>query len=194
MEERIDAPTVAHGPEDSAIVRSALEARLREAFEPHLDAVWLFVRRLGIPEGDVDDVVQDAVVVLAKRLPEITPGSEKSFLFSTAYRMSSDARIKRRRKNEVGADVLGDMRDASPDAGDLLDQRRALAELDDVLEAMPMDLRAVFVLHELEERTMADIAQLMDIAPGTIASRLRRARELFTSSFAHYRRDKEGQA
>ena len=42
---------------------------------------------------------------------------------------------------------------------------------------MPLDLRTVFVLFELEELTMAEIAELLGLAPGTVASRLRRARQ-----------------
>jgi RNA polymerase sigma-70 factor (ECF subfamily) len=44
---------------------------------------------------------------------------------------------------------------------------------------LPMDLRAVFVLFELEELTMMEIATMSDIPPGTVASRLRRARQAF---------------
>lgn len=42
-----------------------------------------------------------------------------------------------------------------------------------------MDLRAVLVLHDLDEQTMAEIAALLDIPTGTVALRLRRARRLF---------------
>jgi len=60
-----------------------------------------------------------------------------------------------------------------------MDQRRARALLDRVLVGMPMDLRAVFVLFELEEMTMMEIATISDIPLGTVASRLRRARQTF---------------
>ncbi|MGC4070580.1 MAG: sigma factor-like helix-turn-helix DNA-binding protein [Polyangiaceae bacterium] len=52
---------------------------------------------------------------------------------------------------------------------------------------MPEELRAVFALYELEEVTMAKIAQLLDIPPGTVASRLRRAREWFTRAVSELR-------
>jgi RNA polymerase sigma-70 factor (ECF subfamily) len=51
--------------------------------------------------------------------------------------------------------------------------------LDRVLAAMPLDLRAVFVLYELDGFTMAEIAENLDLSPGTVASRLRRGREQF---------------
>ena len=49
---------------------------------------------------------------------------------------------------------------------------------------MPMELRAVFVLAELEEMTMAEIAAMTDTPPGTVASRLRRARAAFGEQVA----------
>jgi len=44
---------------------------------------------------------------------------------------------------------------------------------------MTAETRAAFVLHELEEMTLADIATLLGLPQGTVASRLRRARRLF---------------
>ena len=46
---------------------------------------------------------------------------------------------------------------------------------------MDLDLRSVFILYEVEEMTMAEIAAVLQIPPGTVASRLRRAREDFLS-------------
>jgi RNA polymerase sigma-70 factor (ECF subfamily) len=48
-----------------------------------------------------------------------------------------------------------------------------------VIDAIPTDLRVVFVLFELEELTLAQIAAMVGIPIGTAASRLRRARESF---------------
>jgi len=44
---------------------------------------------------------------------------------------------------------------------------------------MTLELRAVFVLFELEEMSTPEIADLLEIPTGTVASRLRRAREEF---------------
>ena len=67
----------------------------------------------------------------------------------------------------------------APNPETLVDQRRALALLDDVLEEMAMDLRSVFVLSEVEQMTAPEIATMLDVPLGTVASRLRRAREEF---------------
>ena len=51
--------------------------------------------------------------------------------------------------------------------------------LDTVLESMDMDLRTVFVLFEIEELSTQEIGELLGLATGTVASRLRRARAEF---------------
>ena len=48
-----------------------------------------------------------------------------------------------------------------------------------MLAELPLELRAVFVLYELEQMTMAEIAESLALPPGTVASRLRRARSSF---------------
>jgi RNA polymerase sigma-70 factor (ECF subfamily) len=48
--------------------------------------------------------------------------------------------------------------------------------LDQVLDQMKLDLRTVFVLFEVEEMSMGEIARILGIPIGTVASRLRRAR------------------
>jgi RNA polymerase sigma-70 factor (ECF subfamily) len=62
---------------------------------------------------------------------------------------------------------------------DLLDRRRARALLDSILDALPLDLRAVLVLHEIDELSTSEIAEVVGVPVGTAASRLRRAREVF---------------
>jgi len=61
----------------------------------------------------------------------------------------------------------------------LLDQKRLRQAFDDLLEGWPDDIRTVFVLFELEGLTAAEISQVTETKLGTVASRLRRARELF---------------
>jgi RNA polymerase sigma-70 factor (ECF subfamily) len=58
--------------------------------------------------------------------------------------------------------------------------------MDRVLESMPIALRSVLVLYEMEEMTMAEIAVMLGIPPGSVASRLRRAREHFHEYVRRY--------
>ena len=156
--------------------------RLQVLLADHHAFVWRSLRRLGVPDGDVDDASQQVFLVANRRLAEISPESERSFLFQTALRVAADwRRAHKRRCEQTGMD-LGDVPDTAAGPEELMDQRRARALLDQVLAVMPIDLRAVFVLFELEEMTMMEIATLSDIPPGTVASRLRRARQEFQAA------------
>ena len=65
---------------------------------------------------------------------------------------------------------------------------RAFDVLDALLDGLDEDLRQVFVLYEIEDMTMAAIAELLKVPPGTVASRLRRAREQFQERASRFRR------
>jgi RNA polymerase sigma-70 factor (ECF subfamily) len=56
--------------------------------------------------------------------------------------------------------------------------------LDRVLDRMDESLRVVFVLYEFEEMNMSEIADVLEIPRGTVASRLRRARGDFRERVA----------
>jgi len=155
-------------------------ARIRSLVDQHFDFVWRSLRRLGVPRGVVDDAAQEVFWIAARKLDRIEPGRERSYLFSTATRVASDARRRHARKREVQderlVEAIADLR-GDPEA--LVDQKRARDLLDVVLQTMPFDLRTVLVLADAEELTMAEIADLLGIPAGTVASRLRRARHLF---------------
>jgi len=177
------APLSSEDERDLAPLEGADEVRFRAIRDEHFEFVWRSVRRLGVPEADADDAAQQVFIVTARRLGAIRPGSERAFLFATALRVASHARRTARRRGEVAGDVP-DLCDAAPDPEELVDRHRAREMLDEALEALPLDVRAVFILFELEEMTQAQIAALLDLPQGTVASRLRRGREEFQAAIA----------
>jgi RNA polymerase sigma-70 factor, ECF subfamily len=155
------------------------EARLRRTVDAHFDALWRFLRRLGIPEGDVDDAVQEVILVLARKLDQVEDGRERSFVLSTAFRIASDMRRAVKRRREVDEASLFALASQAPDPEASAETRRLTVLFAQVLEQLSLEQRAVFVLYELEDFTMAEIAQTLALRPGTVASRLRRGRETF---------------
>jgi RNA polymerase sigma-70 factor, ECF subfamily len=167
-------------------VGSKANARLRRMVSAYASKLWVFLRRLGIPESDIEDVLQEVILVTANRLNDIAEGAERAFLYSTAYRVAAKWRRRVARHHEVLDDAL-EHADPSPQPDAALEDREALALLEAVLSAMPIELRAVFVLYEIEEHTMAEISEVLELAPGTTASRLRRARASFDERIARLR-------
>ena len=153
--------------------------RLEALIEQHLDFVWRSLRRLGVPHSATDDATQRVWLVLARRLPELLAGQERAFLFGTALRVASDVRRALARQREIHGLEHIDAIDPGPGPHEVMARRQARSVLDEMLDALPTDLRAVFILYELEEQTAAQIAELLAVPMGTVASRLRRARAEF---------------
>jgi RNA polymerase sigma-70 factor (ECF subfamily) len=158
---------------------SERENRLRQLVDKHIDLVARILRNAGTPEADIDDDVQRTFITMAARLDEVRPGAERSFLVQTALHVAAHARRTLARRHEVHADEAADITETGVTPEQLADHSKARQLLDQVLDRMKPDLRVVFVLYEFEELTMAEIAEALAIPPGTVASRLRRARADF---------------
>lgn len=152
--------------------------RLRNTVVEHHALVWRSLRRFGVSPLRVDEAVSRVFDVLVRRLDEIEIGKEAAFLVQVAVRTASEFRRVDARRAQIeghGAEALED----SPSPEELFEKHEARALLDRVLDAIDADARAVFVLHEIEQATLASIAEILEIPLGTAKSRLRRGREQF---------------
>jgi RNA polymerase sigma-70 factor (ECF subfamily) len=142
--------------------------------------VWRFLRRLGVAACDVDDAAQHVFARVLARQDVIEPQRERAYLMQAAFRFSFEYRRARLRTatrfSESDVEALN-TKDPAPD--EALVQRRDRELLDCALEEVPPDLRAVLTLFELEGLSFSEIAELLGIPRGTVASRLRRSREIF---------------
>nr|PZN27172.1 MAG: sigma-70 family RNA polymerase sigma factor [Pseudomonadota bacterium] len=171
---------------DDASAGSAVEAsRVTAATIPfaklvsdNLDFVWRCLRRFGVRPADVDDAAQQVFLIANEKLASIRPGSERSFLVGVATRVASHSRRATQRR-EAAQQRLSGYPPQSPDPEALARQAEARDLLDRVLDKMSSELRSVFVLFELEELTIDEVANLLGLPRGTVATRLRRARMVF---------------
>lgn len=165
--------------EDPPRVASNAPPRLRALVERHYDFVWRALRRLGVPERDAEDAAQEVFVSLSRRLDEVGPERVRGFLYRTAMNHAAHVHRTRLRRREISDEGLDQRASAAPTPEDLLVSARAKDLFYRVLEQLELDLRAVFLLYELERLTMAEISELLELPAGTVASRLRRARVAF---------------
>ena len=159
-------------------------ADLRTLFQSHYAAVWRLLRRFGVPAAQLDDAAQEVFWVAARRFADIEAGREKAFLYGVALRVASNE-LRRAQANAEATCPLNDLElrlsDIGPNPEESLEQRRALALLDSALDRMPLELRTVLVLFELEGLEVSKIAEIEGLPLGTASSRLRRAREQFAA-------------
>ena len=161
-------------------------------YDAHFSFVWRSVRRLGIADGAVDDVVQDVFVIVHKRLDSFEERSSmKSWLFGIALHVVRDARRTLRRKpaqlggaarSESDVELVADR--ASQNPHESAAKSEAVRTLHAVLDAMDEGRREVFVLAELEQMTVPEIAAAVGANANTVYSRLRAARADFERAVA----------
>jgi len=173
------------GPLPSGVERPKLGAAeaVHAIVEREYAAVWRFLRRLGVPESDADDTAQRVFArVLAKR-GEVRSGAERAYLMRAAFRAAlEDQRARQRvraRSTSVDVDVV---HSPSPQPDEAFAQRQQLELLDRAVAALPTELRAVLMLFEIEGLSFTEIALALELPRGTVASRVRRARELFADA------------
>ena len=160
--------------------------RLRSLMDAYFDFVWRSLRRLGLSDADADDGTQEVFLVASRRLAAIEPLREKRYLFATAVKVASTVRRSTRRRREEPEESLEpgalelshDPEAYGPER--LLEFSRARQQLQGILDAMELEQRAVFILYELEQLTVPEIAATLSLPIGTVSSRLRAARERFS--------------
>jgi RNA polymerase sigma-70 factor, ECF subfamily len=143
-------------------------------FTAHHGMVWRTMRRRGLTPDAAADVTQQTFLVAAERLADIAADSERAFLLGTALRVSQSFGRKTLRWQ-----LEEDMDQRVADAGNVSDERAAVQLCDMALSKVDPDLAEVFVMFELEGLSSPEIAASLEIPLGTVASRLRRAREQF---------------
>ena len=178
-------PTPAH-PRVPAV--QPARDRMHDFVTSHIEFVWRVVRGFGVPRADADDVTQQVFVVAARRRETIAIGAERSFLAATARGLAANYRRSKVRKPEiVDDDAIASLFDQAPNPEEAVDEKRARALMDHVISLLEDDLREVFVLFELEEMSTTEIAAILALPSGTVASRLRRAREAFQAQIKRLR-------
>jgi RNA polymerase sigma-70 factor (ECF subfamily) len=157
-----------------------------DAFQRELDYLWRTLRRLGAPAPEIEDMAQEVFLALRRAWPDYDPARPlRPFLFGIAFRIASAQR--RKRSKEVALGIL-DILDGAPDPEDALVGKQARALVLAALERIPLDRRAVLVMHDLDDVPMADVASVLSIPRFTAYSRLRKARQELESALRRLRR------
>lgn len=157
---------------------------IADVFRKEAPFVWRALRRLGVREADIEDVCQEVFVVVHRKLGDFEGRSSlRTWIYGICARTASDYRRSARVRHEVVTDAPPDAPDSARQH-DVLALREARAKLDRILDRLDDDKRAVFVLYEIEELTMNEVAEALGCPLQTAYSRLHAARKIVEAGVA----------
>jgi RNA polymerase sigma-70 factor (ECF subfamily) len=151
-------------------------------FRAHAPFVWRVLRRYGVAVADVEDVCQEVFTVVYRRLAEFEGRSQlRTWLYEIARRTAFAQRRRQTRLPLVTELEPPAPCDEAPDSQ--VDKQRALVWLHWALTRLDEEKREAFVLYELEQLTLAEVARAMNCSINAVHYRVLAARkELVTLS------------
>ena len=158
---------------------SAGHAAFRALYDAEVDFVWRNLRRLGVPDGDLEDRTQEVFAVVFRRFADFADQGfgARAWLYQILFRVTCEARRHRRRHPEHPDGGESGIRAAvEPEQSARAESNERLALLDRALDRLDVAKRAVLVMHEIEEMSAPEIAQALAVPLNTVYSRLRAAR------------------
>lgn len=158
-----------HDPQDDVAPTPA------DMFREYGGFVCRSLRHLGVQERDLDDMLQEVFVVVCQRLDSYEEqGRARAWLYSICTRLVRAQRRKlgRRKESDQPSEEI-----SNPTQFEHIQDREALQLGQGLLQKLPVDQREVFVLYEVEDMPMSEIAQALSCPLQTAYSRLYKARK-----------------
>lgn len=157
-----------------------------DIYRRHYAAVWRSAKRLGVAEGELDDLAQEVFVIAHRRLADFEGRSAiTTWLFGITYRLVRDHRRSAAARARREAMATGGRPPTEPDRR--FSRVQAADILDELLGTLDDEQREVLVMAEIIQLTAPQIAELTQAKLNTVYSRLRLARRGFEAALAEYR-------
>lgn len=165
--------------EPEKIIRFASHREYEDVVEQHYRSLYLFALSLARNEHDAWDLTHETMVKWVHHHHKIRDRSKtKTWLFTTLYRTFLDLARKRGRHDSIDPDENAPTKTQLathevPDAR-AVDRARVMS----LLQGLPEKFRAPLTLFYLEDCSYREIAHILSIRPGTVMSRLSRAKAM----------------
>ena len=169
--------------DDASLVAAAQagdRAALEELLRRHQDRLYAVCRRLTGNDADAADACQDALIAIVRALPRY---DARAAFGTWAYRIATNAaldELRRRRRRPEPAETVGER----PAGGDAPAAVEARLDVDAALAGLPAEFRAAVVLRDLCDLSYDEIAEVLDVPPGTVRSRIARGRAALADALA----------
>jgi len=146
-----------------------------QAYRRELNYLLGSLRRLGVLSADLEDVAHEVFLVMHRRWEDYDHQRPlRPWLFGIAFRVAAAER--RRGAREVPSDAHeAEAFGTAPDDAAAAGETRGL--LLKALAHLPLERRAVLLMHDVDETPMREIAEQLELPLFTAYSRLRKARK-----------------
>lgn len=169
----------------AAHARNGDSRAFTELVSRHQDRVFRFVFRMVGSREEAMDITQETFMKAWQAMPRWRPDAQfGTWLLQIARNGALDVL---RRGRIVAFEPLDDalpVADPAATPEQRVEARRRIESLDAALRALPVEHREVLLLREVEDLSYAEIAQALDVAEGTVKSRIARARAALLALFA----------
>ena len=169
--------------------RASLE--VEAVYRAHFRGVWRLLRRLGVADSQLDDAAQDVFLVVHRKLDAFDGQiPTRKWIFAIAVRVASEYRRRAARRLLEPLPEL--IVDKSPDPAARSELNESIRLLHELLGELDAKKRNVFVLAELEQLSVPEIAEVLGVNLNTVYSRLRAARKCFEAGLERRRKRGRG--
>ncbi len=177
--------TIAPVDDDAQLYAQWAEGERRageQLIERHLDTVGRFLANKCPDPSGLEDLVASVFERCAKSLGRFDGRSTfRTYLLGIAYNVSRDA-LKRHMRAPTFDETVTSLASVSSSPSAIMAVRQEQALLLRALRQLPFALQAVLELHYFEDLSRSEIAETLDLPAGTVASRLRRAKDELRSA------------
>jgi RNA polymerase sigma-70 factor (ECF subfamily) len=150
---------------------------ITQLFEANVGAAFNVAYRITWSRADALDVVQDAFIKAMRRADQLRePAKERSWLLAITYREALSMLRSRRDVATDPSDFDG-LSGRAEDPADVVARHELAALIDAAIMRLAEPLRTAFVLRDVEELPIADVAEILGIGLSASKMRVARARE-----------------
>jgi len=189
--------------EEEAAVLARAQQGDREAFwelaAPSVDAIYRLAHRLVRSDEDAEDVVQEAYLQALKAIGEFRGHSRFTTWIHRIAVNQALMKLRKRRKDVFPLDAVDSgeigyplsLMDWSESALDEVVRQEVVGTLESAIEELPIDLKTVVVLRDVNGLSNEEAAQALDLPIGAVKWRLHRARSLLRDRLTGYFRERQ---
>lgn len=174
------------GPPGAGVTVVAPGPAFARIYQEHFGYVWQTLRRLGAHPAELEDLAHDIFLVVHRRHCDYDPARPlRPWLFGITFRVASEHRRRRASNGAAAPPGLADeIADHAPSPEGALSSAQARQRVARALDQLPLDQRAVLVMHDIDGTAVPEIANALALPLNTTYSRLRLARKKLVAALA----------